>query len=80
MNEYFQQRIFVNYNSATFNYHIYNSVKDKVQVVHSVNVNENNLFDHSQVSSKEFADEKWQEWNNDEFGSIFSDINEPLSN
>ena len=60
MNEHFWQGIFVNYESATFNYCVYNSIKGKVQVVHSVNVDENNLFNHSQVSSKEFADEKWQ--------------------
>ena len=58
MNEHFWQGIFVNYESATSNYHIYNPVKSKVQVIHSVNVNENNLFDYSQVSFKEFADEE----------------------
>ena len=80
MNEHFQQGIFVDYKLATFNYHIYNSVKEKIQIVHSVNVDENNLFNHSQVSSKEFADEKWQEWNDDEFEDTLSDINDPLPN
>ena len=80
MNEHFWQNIFVNYDSATFNYCIYNPVKKKIQVVHSVNVNKNNLFNCSQVNFKEFADEKWQKWNDDEFGDTFSDINNPLSN
>ena len=43
-------------------------------------MDENNLFDHSQVSFKEFADEKWQEWDNNEFGNAFPDINDPLPN
>ena len=80
MNEHFWQGIFIDYKPATFNYHIYNPVKEKVQVVHSINVNKNNLFDHSQVNSKEFADEEWQKWNNDEFENALSDINDPLSN
>ena len=42
-------------------------------------MNENNLFNHSQVNFKEFADEKWQKCNDDEFENVFSDINEPLS-
>ena len=80
MNECFWQSIFVNYKSATFNYHIYNSVKDKIQVVHSVNVNENNLFNCLQVSFKEFTDEEWQKWNDNEFGNAFPNINNPLPN
>ena len=43
-------------------------------------MDKNNLFDHFQVSSKEFADEKWQEWDDDEFENTLSDINDPLSN
>ena len=43
-------------------------------------MDKNNLFDHSQVSSKEFADEKWQKWDDDEFGDTLSDINDPLPN
>ena len=42
-------------------------------------MNENNLFDCFQISSKEFADEEWQKWDDDEFRSAFLDINEPLS-
>ena len=80
MNEYFWQKILVSYKPAIFNYHIYNSVKKKIQVIHSVNVNKNNLFDHSQISSKEFADKKWQKWNDDKFKNTFSDINDPLPN
>ena len=63
-----------------FNYHIYNPVKEKIQVVHSINVDKNNLFNHSQINFKEFADEKWQKWNDNEFGNALSDINDPLSN
>ena len=80
MNQCSLQGIFIDYSSATFNYHIYNPVKGKVQVVYSVNMDENNLFDHSQVSFKEFADEEWQEWDNNEFGNPFPDINDPLPN
>ena len=80
MNEHFWQGIFVDYEPATSNYYIYNPVKRKVQVVHSVNVNKNNLFDYSQISFKEFADEEWQEWNNNEFGNPFPNINNPLPN
>ena len=43
-------------------------------------MDENNLFNCSQVSSKEFADEEWQEWNDDEFRDALSDINNPLPN
>ena len=43
-------------------------------------MDKNNLFDHSQVSSKEFADEKWQEWDDDEFRNTLSDINDSLLN
>ena len=80
MNEHFWQNIFINYKSATFNYHIYNLIKKKIQIVHSVNVNENNLFNHSQVNSKKFADEEWQKWNDNEFKNAFSNINDSLFN
>ena len=43
-------------------------------------MNKNNLFDCFQVSFKEFADEKWQKWNDDEFENTFSNINDPLLN
>ena len=43
-------------------------------------MNKNNLFDCSQVNFKEFADEEWQKWNDDEFGVALSDINNPLLN
>ena len=43
-------------------------------------MDENNLFDCSQVSFKKFADEEWQKWNDNEFGNSFSDINDPLPN
>ena len=43
-------------------------------------MNKNNLFDHSQVNFKEFADEKWQKWDNNEFEIALSDINDFLLN
>ena len=43
-------------------------------------MDENNLFNHSQVNFKEFADEKWQKWNDDEFKDTFSNINDLLFN
>ena len=43
-------------------------------------MDKNNLFNHSQISSKEFADEEWQKWNDNEFRNALSDINDPLPN
>ena len=43
-------------------------------------MDKNNLFNYSQVNFKEFADEKWQKWDDNEFKDTFSDINDPLFN
>lgn len=81
MDERSWQGILVGYEPATSNYRVYDPIKGKVHVVHSINVDENNLYDRSQVDSKEFADEDWQESDDDEFGNPeLPDIDEPLSN
>ena len=41
-------------------------------------MDESNLFDRSQANNKDFADEEWQEWDNDGFGSAYADVMEPL--
>ena len=68
LNERSWQGILIEYEAGTSNYRIYNPLNGKVEVIHSINVDEDNLYDRSQVESKEFADEDWQEADDEEFG------------
>ena len=81
MNERSWQDILIKYEVETFNYRIYNSLNKKIKVIHSINVNEENLYDKLQVKSKQFANENWQKVDDEKFDDVnLPNISETLQN